>query len=39
MRSETEGGLFNGRPGFVLGRGKRDVLVLIEEKGRELISV
>jgi hypothetical protein len=39
VRSETEGKLFDGRPGFVLGRGERDVLVLMEEKGRELIGV
>lgn len=28
-----------GRPSFVLGRGERDVLALMCEKGRELVSV
>jgi hypothetical protein len=39
VRSETEGKLFDGGLGFVLSCGERDVLVLMEEKGRELIGV
>lgn len=36
---ESKGKVFKERPGFVLGRGERDVLVLIEEKGKELVKV
>lgn len=39
MRSENGGVVFEGRPGFVLGSGEREVLEMMEMKGEELMKM